>query len=288
MPDFAANLSTLFQELPLAERFAAAERAGFDAVELGPLEAWSLPELARQLREHRLALVACELPASAPERPGRSLACDPERVAEFRELAQRGIDAAATLGSRFVICRAGGAATPCGEARLARTLVDNLRFVARSALHSGLHVLLEAVDTESVPGGFPNRTRQAVAVLEAVGARNLSLVYDVAHMHAMGERVRETIARHLPRIGHIQIAGCPGRSEPRNGAVDFDALLQHIDHIGHRGWVGCEYHPASGTGPGLDWIVRHRRLTPTARAVWGIPSQALEENALRERLRKLN
>jgi len=33
MPRLAANLSTLFKELPFPERFAAAARAGFDAVE---------------------------------------------------------------------------------------------------------------------------------------------------------------------------------------------------------------------------------------------------------------
>ncbi|MDU7868785.1 MAG: hydroxypyruvate isomerase, partial [Pantoea sp.] len=33
MPEFAANLSTQFTELPFAERFAAAAAAGFEAVE---------------------------------------------------------------------------------------------------------------------------------------------------------------------------------------------------------------------------------------------------------------
>ena len=285
MPDFAANLSTLFAELPLTERFAAAARSGFDAVELGALEGASLASVARLLRDHRLALVACGLPGDAS---GRSLAADPERIAEFRELARRGIEDAAALGSRFVICRAGAASAPCVPGLMARTLVENLRFAARTALHSGLHVLLEAVDTASVPGAFPHRTRQAVAVLEAVGARNLSLLYDVAHMHAMGEKPRDAIQRHLPRIGHIQIAGCPGRGEPVNGAVDFDELLEHLDRIGHRGWVGCEYRPAAGTGAGLDWVVRHRRLTPSSRAFWGIPWQALEETSLSARLGKLN
>ena len=34
MPRFAANISMLFAELPYLERFAAAARAGFDAVEI--------------------------------------------------------------------------------------------------------------------------------------------------------------------------------------------------------------------------------------------------------------
>ena len=33
MPKFAANLSTMFNDLPFIERFGAARAAGFDAVE---------------------------------------------------------------------------------------------------------------------------------------------------------------------------------------------------------------------------------------------------------------
>ena len=34
MPRFAANLSTMFTEVPLRERFEVAARAGFEAVEV--------------------------------------------------------------------------------------------------------------------------------------------------------------------------------------------------------------------------------------------------------------
>ena len=49
---FAANLSILWPELPLAERFERAARAGFGAVELwwpGPADARSLPGLTGPL-----------------------------------------------------------------------------------------------------------------------------------------------------------------------------------------------------------------------------------------------
>src|SRR6202011_5984009 len=85
MPDFAANLSTMFTELPFLARFAAAARCGFDAVELAFPYAFSKEEVARELREHRLTLVAFNLPAGAWEAAERGIACDPDRAAEFRE-----------------------------------------------------------------------------------------------------------------------------------------------------------------------------------------------------------
>jgi sugar phosphate isomerase/epimerase len=98
-------------------------------------------------------------------------------------------------------------------------------------------------------------------------------------MHAMGERTASAIARNLARIGHIQIAGYPGRGEPIGGEIDYDGLLALIDRIGHRGWVGCEYVPNGNTEAGLTWMMRHQRLTPRNPCRWGIPLSALRRQA---------
>jgi len=50
MPQFAANLSLLFTELPFMERFAAAKAAGFVAVEYQFSYAFDKNELAQALR----------------------------------------------------------------------------------------------------------------------------------------------------------------------------------------------------------------------------------------------
>lgn len=278
MPDFAANLSTMFTEMPVLDRFATAARLGFDAVEFAQVEGAPIEAFARALHDHHLTLVACELPLPG-DSPG--LACDPERTSEFREGVRRGIEQAAMLGSRFAIYRAsaapGDAAVQCAE----RQLVDNLRFAAAQAMAAGLQFLIEAVDSKSSPGALPCSTAEALRLIEAAQVRGLSLCYDVWHMQAMDEPVAETIARHLPRIGHIQIAGYPSRSEPVNGTINFEALLALIDRIGHRGWIGCEYHPAAGTEAGLAWLARHRPLTRARHPIWGMPRPALAETSLR-------
>ena len=57
MPRFAANHSTLFAELPFAERFAAARAAGFSAAECRFPCAISPRELAGLLHANALELV---------------------------------------------------------------------------------------------------------------------------------------------------------------------------------------------------------------------------------------
>ena len=67
----------------------------------------------------------------------------------------------------------------------------------------------------------------------------------------------------MPSIGHIQIAGVPGRHEPDQGEINYPFLLDLLDRLGYAGWVGAEYRPAAGTLEGLGWARR-----------WGIGAEA--------------
>ena len=62
-PKFSANLSILFQEVPFLERFGAAARAGFKAVEfMFPYE-YAVADLRQALSDNGLQLVLINLPA---------------------------------------------------------------------------------------------------------------------------------------------------------------------------------------------------------------------------------
>ena len=275
MPDFAANLSTMFTDLPFLERFEAAARCGFGAVELAFPYAHPKEEVAERLHERRLTLVAFNLPAGRSEEGGHGIACHPDLMAEFRDGVHQAIDYAAAVDCRFLNCLAGTRPHGASDDTIRQTLVENLRFAARQAQSIGATILVEPVDTRTHPGSFLHGTADAISLLNAVGDRNVSLLYDVCHMYAMGEPIASTIARNLARIGHIQIAGYPGRGEPIGGEIDYDGLLALIDRIGHRGWVGCEYAPNADTETGLTWMMRHKRLTPQTPCRWGIPLSAL-------------
>jgi hydroxypyruvate isomerase len=69
-----------------------------------------------------------------------------------------------------------------------------------------------------------------------------------------------TLAAHLPRIGHIQLADNPGRHEPGTGEIHWPWLFEHIDALGYSGHIGCEYKPRTTTTAGLGW--RHALAQP--------------------------
>ena len=254
MPQFAANLSWLFQELPFLERFAAAKEAGFTAVEYLFPYAWDKQQLAQLQKAHGLQLVLHNLPPGDYDAGERGMACHPGREAEFRASVALGIDYATALGCPQVHCMAG--LLPEGVTREAaqECLVANLRYAAAQCRQAGLRLLIEPINFYDIPGFFLNTTAQAADILDEVGADNLLIQYDIYHAQRMQGELAATIDKYLPRIGHMQLADNPGRHEPGTGEINYAFLFRHLDAIGYRGWIGCEYKPLTTTLEGLGWL----------------------------------
>ena len=253
MPRFAANLTMLFTEVPFLDRFARAAEAGFEGVEF--LFPYDHParEIRRRLDEHRLYLVLHNLPAGDWAAGERGIACHPDRVAEFRDGVGIALRYARELGVNQLNCLAGKAPAGVPAAQLRETLVANLRYAARRLREENIGLLVEPINTFDIPGFHLCRTRQALDLIEEVGAANLRLQYDVYHAQRMEGELASTLEKELPRIGHVQIADNPGRHEPGTGEINYQFLFRHLDRIGYSGWVGCEYKPAGTTEAGLDW-----------------------------------
>ncbi len=254
MPRFAANLSMLFTEVPLLERFARAARAGFTALEIQFPYDCAAEALRHALREHGLTLVLHNLPAGNWAGGERGIACHPDRVEEFRSGVDTALAYASELGCRQLNCLAGIRPENVETAQARHTLIDNLRFAATKLKAHGLKLLIEPVNTHDIPGFFLSGTRQALDLITEIGADNLFLQYDVYHMQRMEGELANTLAAHLDKIAHIQIADTPGRHEPGTGEIHFDFLFRHLDRIGYAGWIGCEYHPLTTSEASLGWL----------------------------------
>ncbi|MBV7485475.1 hydroxypyruvate isomerase [Bordetella sp. BOR01] len=253
MPRFAANLTMLFTELPFMQRFEAAARAGFKAVEYLFPYACDKHELAHALRANGLEQVLHNLPAGDWEAGERGIACHPDRAAEFRVGVGHAIEYATALSCPQLNCLAGKLPPGVTAADARRTLVANLRFAAAALQEAGLGLLLEPVNDFDIPGFFVTRTREALSIIDEVGSSNVRLQYDIYHAQRMEGELGNTLAAHIGRIGHIQLADNPGRGEPGTGEIHYPWLFQHIDALGYQGWIGCEYKPQGHTEAGLGW-----------------------------------
>ena len=269
MPRFAANLSMLYPELDFLDRFEAAAKDGFAAVEYLFPYAYEARELASRLAANGLKQVLFNGPPGDWERGERGLACLPGREAEFREGVKKAVDYAQALACPRIHVMAG--LLPEGQEReaLQPTYVGNLQWAAAEAAKAGLDVLIEPINTRDIPGFFLNRQDEAHQLLSEIGALNVQVQMDLYHCQIVEGDVAMKIRQYLPtgRVGHFQIAGVPQRHEPDLGELYHPYLFSVIDEVsaacGWQGWVGCEYRPARGAQPGgtsqgLEWLRRLR------------------------------
>ena len=257
---FAANLGMLFGEVEFLERFALAAQAGFAGVEYPFPYAHPAARLRERLEAHQLTQVLLNLPAGNWDAGERGIACDPERRGEFRDGVGLGLEYARALGCTRLNCLAGVPPRIAPELAF-QTFVENLKFAAKELAAAGVRLLIEPINTRDMPGFFLCHSAQALALCDAVGSDNLQLQFDIYHMQVMEGDLTRTIERCWPRIGHFQIADCPGRHEPGSGEIHYPFVLGEIERLGYTGWIGCEYHPQKSTLEGLRWLDAQRAFS---------------------------
>ena len=249
MPRFAANLTLLFQEHPLEERFALAREAGFDAVEI--LWPYDMPgqTLRSALIRHDLPL--CLINAPPPNYAGgvAGYAATPGGEARFRHDFKRVLRYAALLKPTHIHIMAGDSPhAPDAHA----AFVENLRWACAAA--PGQSLTIEPINTADRPGYYLHDYAHAAEVLDTVGAPNLGLQFDAYHAHQITGNAMKAWEDFGHRAVHVQIAGAEGRHEPVRGAIDYPAFFARLDADGYAGVVSAEYHPRTTTLAGLGWL----------------------------------
>lgn len=256
MPQFAANLSMMYTEVPFIERFAACARDGFRAVEFLFPYAFAPESLRAELDRHGLRQVLFNAPPGDFDKGERGISSLPGREEEFHQGIDTAIRYAQVLGCPRIHVMAGLVQDERQRSSQRQRFIDSLGYAARRCAEHGLTVLIEPINTRDIPGYLLNTQADAHDIVAAVGADNLKVQMDLYHCQIVEGDVAMKIRQYAGRFGHVQIAGVPQRHEPDIGEVNYPYLFQVLDEIGYDGWIGCEYRPRGGTSEGLGWIRR--------------------------------
>lgn len=249
-----ANLSMLFTELPLLERIAAAQQAGFDAVEVQfPYEVSPLL-LKQELDACGMPLVLINVPAGDLMNGGPGLACQPKRQRKFAEALDAALEYAAIAKPQKINVLAGRLTQGQNPEEAFMTLATNVRETARAFSRLHMQVLAEAINPLDMPGFFLQTPQQQLALLREVAQPNFKAQLDIYHMARKGIDPVQAIAELGEAIGHVQFADCPGRNEPGCGTLDFAAIRQQLVQVGYGGGWAAEYWPVADTTAGLGWM----------------------------------
>jgi hydroxypyruvate isomerase len=84
----------------------------------------------------------------------------------------------------------------------------------------------------------------------------VKVLFDIYHQQITEGNLIANLVQNVDLIGHIHIAGNPGRHEPHlNSEVHYPTVLAAVKNAGYRGYAGLEYFPTEDAEKGIREIL---------------------------------
>lgn len=253
MIKLAVNLSMIFTEVPLIERFALARAQGFDHVEIQFPYELSIEQIQTQLTVHNLGLCLINVPTGDLMQGGNGFAGIPGKEIAFHQAAEQAIAYAKALQVPSVNILAGKQPHDADLLPCLNTLASNLKMACQMFSSNGIRPVFEMINGTDMPRFLIQNIAQAQEILEAVRHPALKMQYDCYHMAMMGEDVLEGLQENIDSIGHIQFADCPARHEPGTGKIDYAAIFSWLKQSRYAGYTAAEYRPSQASEKTFAW-----------------------------------
>ena len=257
MLKLAVNLSMIFTEVPLIERFAQARAHGFHHVEIQFPYELSIEEIRHQLRIHELNLCLINVPAGDLMQGGNGLAGIPGKEVAFHQAIELAIRYATALDVPSVNILAGKQPLDSDLLPCLTTFATNLKMACSMLSEHHIQPVFEMINGKDMPRFLIQNVAQAQEILEAVNHPALKMQYDCYHMAMMGEDVLDTLKENINQIGHIQFADCPGRHEPNTAAVNYTDIFQWLEQSSYTSYIAAEYKPTNHSNESFAWKNRY-------------------------------
>lgn len=253
MTKLAVNLSMIFTEVPLLERFVLAREHGFKYIEIQFPYELSIEKIQTQLTLNDLSLCLINVPAGDLMQGGDGLAGVPGRENEFYQALELCIRYATALNVPSVNILAGKQPQDADLLPCLNTLSTNLKLACHMLVEHQIQPVFEMINGTDMPRFLVQNIAQAQEMLEAVQHPALKMQYDCYHMAMMGEDILSSLAENIQDIGHIQFADCPGRHEPDSGQIAYAQIFKWLNQSEYAGYVAAEYRPRSNSSHSFAW-----------------------------------
>lgn len=253
MSRLAVNLSMIFTEVPLIERFALAHAHGFEQVEIQFPYELSIEQIAAQLHRYNLGLCLINVSAADLLQGGDGLAGVPGQEVAFHRALEQALQYATALRVPSVNILAGRQPEHADLLPCLNTLASNLKLACHLLSEQGIQPVFEMINGTDMPRFLIQNLAQAQEMLEAIQHPALKMQYDCYHMAMMGEDVLAGLQENIALIGHIQLADWPGRHEPGSGQLPYTQILSWLVQSPYRGFIAAEYKPETNSSSSFHW-----------------------------------
>lgn len=254
MLKFAANLSTMFNEVPFLDRFAMAAKAGFRYVEyLFPYD-YPATLLKEKLTQNGLQQVLFNTPAGNIQAGEWGISAIPGKEQQAQNHIDQALEYALALNCPNVHIMAG--VVPVGEnyTNYQQTFIKNIQYASEKFKPYGINILLEALSPQVKPNYLISSQYQTLELIHQINRENVFIQLDYFHAQNVDGNLTQLTKKLNKKIAHIQIASVPERQEPNQGEINYSYLFNLLEELNYQGWIGCEYFPKTTTEEGLIWL----------------------------------
>lgn len=234
---YSVCISAVFSRLPAEEAISRVKEAGLDVCEFWSWWDKDIPGIRKALDENGVQLSAmCTrfVPLN-----------DPERRQEYLHGLAETLDAAKQLGCKTLITQVGQMRPECSREEQIRSIIEGLKACVPLLEEAGVVLTIEPLNTRfDHPGYFLARSDEAFAIVREVNSPHVKVLFDIYHQQITEGNLIPNLTANVEWIGHVHIAGHPGRHEPfgRN-EIHYPSVLGALKEAGYAGAVGLEYLP---------------------------------------------
>ncbi|MEO8369374.1 MAG: TIM barrel protein [Candidatus Solibacter sp.] len=146
----------------------------------------------------------------------------------------------------------------------AKHTIAGLKELASYAAPRHVTVVMEQLNTRDTthpmkghPGYQGDDMDYCAEIIRQVGSPHAKLLFDVYHVAIMNGDVIRRIQQYAQWIGHVHVAGVPGRGElDDRQEVHVPGVMRALLDAGYQGYVGLEFIPTRDPEIGLAEAVR--------------------------------
>jgi len=184
---------------------------------------------------------------------------NPDHHERVIKATRKAIDEAAEYDYKRVICFTGykyldpndPSSPMIDDAEAMANCVVGLKKVIGYAEKKGIILCLEMLNTrddthpmKGHPGYQGDDIDYCAGICRAVGSPNMKLLFDLYHVQIMNGDLIRRIHQYRDLLGHIHVAGNPGRNEPdADQEINFPACMKTLLEVEYDGYVGLEFIP---------------------------------------------
>lgn len=167
---------------------------------------------------------------------------DPACLDEYMEGLKATVELCKKLGCERIISQVGAEVPGVPREIQHRNIVEGIKKCLTIIEGTGITLLVEPLNTKiDHIGYYLWKASEGFEIVDEIGSPSVKMLYDMYHQYVMDDLNIDELTANIDKIGHIHVAGFPGRNEPLEGEIDYVPMFREILKTGYDGYFGLEY-----------------------------------------------